>query len=94
MILIIIAAILTLLILRKIGVLKGDMSTLKGLALMAILFAVIRGLLKLFMPIFILLWAIFFFDVIIWAGVNVFCHHDYTLATWRFIRSVFLNQPF
>ena len=94
MILCIVAAILSLLILKSLGIFKGNMSGVRNIAIAAVLFVLLRGILKIVAPLFILAFAAVMFDCILWAGVHVFCHHEYTLATWRFFRSVFLGMPF
>jgi hypothetical protein len=94
MILTIIAIVLVVLILRQMGIFKVSSSTVKTVATAGILFVIIRGLVKILAPIFMIVFSAIMFDLIIWLGVNVFCDHGYTLATWRFFRSVFLGMAF
>lgn len=94
MILTIIAIVLTILILKQVGIFKGSTEGIKQLAIAGLTFALIRGIIKLLAPIFIMLSSVIMLDLIIWLGVNVFCDHGYTFATWRFFRAVFLDMPF
>lgn len=94
MILTIVAIILTLLILRQLGLFKRNAAAIGAIAQAGVLFLLVRGALKVLAPIFMILSSVFIFDCIIWVGVHVFCHHEYTLATWRFFRSVFMGMAF
>ena len=94
MILTIIAIVLAILVIRKLGLFSSPL-TLGSLAVGAGIFMALKALVKLLSPILLMLWGLFAFDLIIWAGQHVFNPEaHYVLCTWRLVRSILFNQPF